>query len=341
MVVLSVVSSFILLFVFNYNVAAKEAPPISYDQLVGFRVEPVIPPNQIDKNISYYYIKEKETQKDQLQFKIVNVGKKEKTVEMALNSASTNRNGLIVYNNPSSQKYLNMPINKLANLSEKEITVPAGETKTIQISLQMPKEKFKGISLGGIVVKEKAKQKQGEQAGINNIYSYTIGLAVTEEVRPVLFEHTDLKLVSVQPVVSNGYKYIEADILNPFPEIFDHVSISGEIKNAKGKTVLTEKIKDGGIAPQTNLPFSFPIGKEPLKSGKYLFEGKAKAAGKEWTFKQAFEITDKQAQQLNQRASEKYVLPSYLYWMIGLVAVAIISCFIFLLLRIKKRGVRK
>lgn len=309
---------------------------ISFDQLVGVKVEPVIPKNQIDSSIPYFYLKENANSSDTIKIKIINTSQKDKEVTVELNNASTNRNGLIVYETAEYNKdYLKAPITNLAKVEQTDVTVPANSTKLVDIKINTPSEVFNGISLGGIVVKEKINDEKVE--GIKNIYSYTIGLVLTEEEKPQLYGHTDLKLISVKPVLSNGYKFIEADILNPYPEIFNKILIQGKIYNDKGNEILKNEIKESSIAPQTFLPFSFDLGKEEMKPGEYTFEGTAYSEGNEWKFKQNFTILPEEAKEINEKSINKYVLPWFIYYLIAILLIVSVISIIFNFIRIKKR----
>lgn len=303
---------------------------VNFDQLVGFRAEPVLPSTQVDPSVGYFYLKEKPGSEEQIQVKLSNVGEQTKTVTLTINDAQTNRNGLIIYDRhslTSKKDEIKMPITQLATLKEQEVTIPAHQTKNVTIKIKTPTTPFQGIALGGIVVKEKKKEKDSQ--GVSNVYTYTIGLALTEADLPNLSGHTDLKLVGVQPTVDQGYKYIEADILNPSPEIFDHVTVKGKVENTKGKQVFSEKLTDVSIAPGTVLPFSFAFNKAAIQSGTYYFKGEATAGGKTWKFNQKFTISANQAKTLNKKALNKNQVPLLNYLLLGLVVLLIIGGIIY------------
>lgn len=316
---------------------AENEPKVSFKQLVGVRVKPIIPTNQVDSTIPYFYLREKVNSSDTVQLKLINDSNEAKEFSVNLNNASTNRNGLIVYETDKYDKeYLKNPITNLAKVDETDVTIPANGSKLVNIKINTPSEEFKGISVGGIVVKEKTKKNKTE--GMENIYSYTVGLVLTEEKNPHLYEHTDLKLTSVKPVLDNGYKLIEADILNPYPEIFDKMKIKGSILNEKGEVILSNELEKVGIAPQTIFPFSFDLGKDELNPGKYTFEGIAYADEKNWIFKQDFTILPEEADQINNNALNKYVLPNFIYWIIIILAIETVGCIVYNFNRKRKRG---
>ena len=59
------------------------------------------------------------------------------------------------------------------------------------------------------------------------------------------------------------------------------------------------------MAPNSNFNFKVNLNDEPLKPGKYRFEGVAKAAGRTWHFKKTFMVAQKEADDLNAAAVKK------------------------------------
>lgn len=308
----------------------------SFSQTVGFRVEPVPSEHQVDSKVDYFYLKEKPETQDKVKLKLINTDNQSKKIVLSLNNASTNSNGLIVYEQAKAEKTVKMPVTQLAQLSEQEVEVPARTSKEVEITVKTPAQPFSGISLGGIVIQEKPKVSQ--KSGISNLYSYTVGLVVTESEQPQLYGHTDLKLSSVKAEVRNGYKVIEAKILNPAPAIFNQAEAEGEIRDSKGKVLYRQQLSHVGIAPQTVFPLSFDTGKSELQAGNYLFKGKVKAAGKEWDFEQKFKITKSKAHVLNEMAINKYYLPNYIYQIMFVLVLLTLGNVIYILIRKKRRG---
>lgn len=308
----------------------------SFDQMVGFRVEPVTSVHQVDPKVEYFYLKEKPGVQDKVKLKLINTESQPKKIELHLNNASTNSNGLIVYEHAKAEKTIKIPMTQLAQLSEQEVDVPARSVKEVEVRVKTPTQSFSGISLGGIVIQEKP--KSAHKSGISNLYSYTVGLVVTESEHPQLYGHTNLKLSSVKAGVKNGYKVIEARILNPYPEIFNQAEVEGEIRTSKGKVLYKQQLAHVGIAPQTIFPLSFDTGKLDLKAGNYLFKGKVKAAGKEWNFEQKFKITKSKAYTLNKMAVNKYYLPNYIYHAMFVLTLMTLGNMIYLMIRKGRRG---
>ncbi|WP_249596877.1 WxL protein host-binding domain-containing protein, partial [Peribacillus frigoritolerans] len=84
-----------------------------------------------------------------------------------------------------------------------EIVIPGKETKKVPFTIQMPKESFDGIILGGFYVHEvnkEEKKKENNKVQIKNEFSYVIGVKLTgtdEVVKP------KLKLNEVQEGLMN------------------------------------------------------------------------------------------------------------------------------------------
>lgn len=119
---------------------------------VYFSVSSVIPENQIDKNLSYFNLKVLPSSLQELKVKIFNNKKHEIKVKAMVTPATTCRNGFISYTNLTNyDESLKYPLPDILKLSQSEYTVPAGGVATATALLNMPKEAFNGIILGGLV----------------------------------------------------------------------------------------------------------------------------------------------------------------------------------------------
>ncbi len=203
----------------------------------------------------------------------------------------------------------------------------------------MPSETMSGVVVGGIVVSEKQeKEKEQKDLSLGNIYTYTLGLVLTNESEVAPKKNVSVELDSVGAILFDGKKVVQADILNRNPYIFSDATVKGEIfKKGSNEAIKKEEKEKVNIAPYSVYPFQFDWKKEELKPGKYLFKGSVKADGKTWNFEREFEITADKATEINKESVFKIYIPNWLtYGVYGLIVVSIGGT-IYIIVRSKKR----
>lgn len=329
------------LFAFPIRSLAEEDTTASEQgqETVGYSIRSVLPENQLPNSESYFYLKVAPDQQQTLAVEITNEADQSRKFKVEVNAASTNRNGLVVYDNPSIEpdKTLVHPMNELAKPQEDEVEVPAHETKRALIDITVPSEPFEGVLLGGIhvsLVDESSDEKDKKAMGISNKYTYVLGLVLTEHEDSPLFGQTDLELAGVKPELNYGSKVLEAQLRNPHPEVFNELEVNGSIrKKGSPKKIAEKKQKEIKIAPNSVFPYQLDWGIQNVEAGTYVFEAKAKAGEKEWLFEEEFTITRQQARQMNKEAVIKQVIPDW--WFYSVVAVGILTI-VFMGLRVAR-----
>ncbi|MBE9855619.1 DUF916 domain-containing protein [Enterococcus faecalis] len=142
----------------NYTVAAEETASTSNELAGGYTIEGIPNEHQLDKNVSYFYLKENPGEKDQVKVKLTNDSSEEKTLEVKVINANTNLNGLIDYTGQlKDHSSLKSPLTSMAKASQKEVKVPAKSSVETAVNIQMPKQTLPGVTIGGIMVSEKLK----------------------------------------------------------------------------------------------------------------------------------------------------------------------------------------
>lgn len=281
----------------------------------GYTIEGVPNVHQIDKNASYFFLGEEPGVRDQIKIKLINNSTDKKTLKVKVTNANTNINGIIDYTGTiADHKELKIPLTTIVKPQENEIKVgPKSEVEAI-LDIQMPKEKQEGIILGGVVVSEKQDEtKQENNVSVENIYSYTLGILLTNNKEVKMNQNKSVELEKVEAVLSDGKKIVQANILNPNPYIFGEASVSGKILNEEETQTIQESKKESvKIAPYSIFPFQFDWKKEELKPGNYVFEGKVKTEDNEWSFKRKFKITETEAKKINKESVFKIQIPDWL-----------------------------
>lgn len=313
--------------------------PISVDAAeMNFSVQAVIPENQVDKGKTYFDLKMNPDQTQDLAITMKNDTSKDVTVEIGINSATTNDNGIADYNGKVEKKdsTLTYDLNDLIEI-DKEMTVPAKGETTVTAHLKMPAAAFDGVLLGGFtfIEKETDENKEVQEgAQIVNKYAYTIGIQLQETDKVI---EPELVLNDVLPGQVNFRNVLQANIQNTEAAIIKNLTIDGKIFKKDGKEALYEaKRTDLRMAPNSNFNYGISLENGEFKPGTYVFKGVATAGEKEWTFEKEFTIESEIAKELNHTAVEldkDYSL--YIYLGIGLIVLLLIVVILYLLKKVK------
>lgn len=232
---------FMMLFIPTVAVFA-DTDEESDNNLVNYTVQAVLPEENQNPDVSYFDLLVEPGEELELSLLIHNTGEELLEIDVLITDASTNRNGLIIYDeNEDRDETLEVPITELVELEEDRVTVPAGESKEVTAHLTVPEEEFDGIKLGGFKFQE-APSEDGDEdeesgAGIQilNEYVYTIGLVIhqnDEEITP------ELEMTSLESEVENHRTAVRVNLQNPTPTIIRHLSIVAEIYDDNDELVL-------------------------------------------------------------------------------------------------------
>ncbi|EOH91428.1 DUF916 and DUF3324 domain-containing protein [Enterococcus villorum] len=315
--------SIILSFIF----VVLSATSVQADEVMGgYTVEPVPNSHQIDPDLGYFFLCEKEGTKDCLGVKLINSSDQTKVLKVVVTNANTNYNGLLDYTGKiKDNKDLKQPLTSIVKTTQSEVTVPAKSEVETTLDVKMPKDKFSGVIVGGIVISEKnddSTTKHEKEIMVENKYNYTIGVVLTNDANTRMNQHISVSLEKVAPVLSDGRKIIQADILNPYSYIFDKASVTGEIREKNSDKILQKQEKTNvNIAPHSVYPFQFDWKKDELKAGDYVFSGVVQASGKKWVLEQPFKITSSSAKEINEKSIYHVIIPQWLKisWLIVLL----------------------
>ena len=331
----------ILVLIFNNRILALEETNVNNEEIGGFSIEGIPNKNQLDKNSGYFYLKEDPNSSDLIKVKLNNSSKQDKTLSVKIVDANTNINGIVDYTGTiKNSKYLKEPLTSIVDPEKKEVLVPGKSTIETTLKVKMPSRKFKGIILGGVVVSEKTDNEKVKEGSIKNDYSYTIGIAITNENKVELFKNVSVQLEKVSSALSYGRKVIQANILNPNPYIFSKAEVKGAVYNEDGKAKIKENsLNNVSIAPYSVLPFQIDWQKDNLKPGTYIFKGSVKTEENTWDFEKKFEIKNTEAKKINEESVFKVVLPIwFIYSGYFVILINIIGSFYIIIRKVKKQG---
>ena len=310
---------------------------------MNFVVKTVIPDNQIDKNQTYFDLRMAPGQEQDLSVEMSNSTSKDITVSVNVNTAITNSNGVVEYNNNSTKRDSSLKISfKDIAKTDKEVTIPANSTKTQLIHIQMPKDEYDGTILGGIYftenTKEDDKDKNSKGSQIINKYAYVVGVKLTEndnEVKP------ELRLNSVKASQENYRNIIAANIQNYNAAILKDLKVEGKIyKKGSDEVLYSATNEDLRMAPNSNFDFGISLDNKPFRPGKYTFKGVATSGVRKWTFEKDFEIKSGESNRFNKSSVSLEKDNTWLYILIVALVLFVLLIIIWILIRkIRKSNV--
>lgn len=305
----------------------------------GFTIEGIPNDNQVDKNVGYFYLNEAAEAVDDVKIKLKNNSDEDKILLVKVVDANTNVNGLVDYTGKlKNHSSLKTPLTSIAKASEQEVKVPKNSEVETTIKISMPKIAFEGVIVGGVVVSEKKDDSTEKSLSIDNTYSYTIAIVLTNINAVPIKNNVSLELDSIGTKLFDGKKVVQANILNKNPYIFEDATISGTIYEKESKKEVVKNRKDNvKIAPYSAFPFQFDWEKDTLKPGKYSFIGEATSDDKKWTFKRDFEVTGQEAKKLNEETVFKVYIPNWLHLGASIIAVVALLGTIGLIIRNRRR----
>ncbi|EOL45215.1 DUF916 and DUF3324 domain-containing protein [Enterococcus caccae] len=330
--------SLVFLFLSFFAVMLLSQTTVFADDM-NFSVEANIPENQIDKSQTYFDLRMKPDQKQEISITLKNGSDVPATIAVIPHTAVTNQNGVIDYSKElTKDSSLKHEFTDLIS-GETEYKLGPKETKKAVFYLKMPKEPFQGTILGGFRIQKVQKedeQNKNQSVQIKNQYAYVIGTKLTETDDTVTPE---LKLNDITPTLQNYHTAVSANLQNTQPVIISGLEVNAQISKKKGQEVLHETNKsDMSMAPNSNFDYTVDWDDQELKAGAYHLSITAKDNHKhEWKFEKDFEIKAKDVKPLNKEAIE--LSRDYTLW-IGLGICFIVFGVSSLILFFKRRKKR-
>lgn len=271
---------------------------------MNFSVSAVIPENQIDKSKTYFELRMKPGQVQELEVVLTNGLAHPVTVETNANTAVTNDNGIVDYSNkaPKFDNTLQAPFSKIAEMPD-EITVPANGSRTVKVKVTMPRDPFDGFILGGLHFSEKDngdKTESGEGVQIKNKYAYVIGVILSENDVAV---NPDMKLNRIKPDQVNYRNVLKVNLQNIKPVILQSLDVDAQVyKDGDDEALYTTKQGALRMAPNSNFDFGISWNNQAFKPGKYRLKMVATSGDHTWKWDEPFEIKADAAADFNDKA---------------------------------------
>lgn len=302
--------SFILLlgisFAFSIPTYAEEGETASSqaaEEASGFTYQVLFPENQRSEN-GYYDLRMIPGQKQTVEILLKNHDKKELTVNVDLNGARTNPNGVVEYGPTkleadASMKYEFTDLVK----GPESVTIAPGAEERLALEITMPEASFDGVILGGIQLQRQAdEEEEADSKGmmIINEYAYLVGMILSETDTELTPEMSFIKAYASQPNYRNT---IVIDLGNTVATPLKGVTVEAQIMGENSDAVLYDAKKlNMNMAPNTVLNFPVSMGSDSMKDGKYRAHVVATLGDQKWEWTESFEITKEEADKFNREA---------------------------------------
>ncbi|GGC90812.1 DUF916 and DUF3324 domain-containing protein [Enterococcus wangshanyuanii] len=304
-IVLLIMLTFLPSVLFSRSVYADDSSEAADDVAgaTGFTYSLNFPENQMEDNIGYYKLKMNKGQEQTITLTLSNPSAEKITVNIGLNGAVTNQNGVIEYGDSEIENDASLQFDFEDIVSGPEtVDLAAGETKTVEIKIKMPETGTKGVIAGGIQLMKADQDGNVSNEGgsrIINQYAYIIGLLLQESDQDLT---PDLKLNKVFAGQNNYRNAIFVDFSNVIPAFLNDMTVETQI-NAKGNEAVLYERKQTAMrmAPNSFIQFPISMNGESMVSGTYIANILVTSGDQKWAWKEEFEITQEDADKFNER----------------------------------------
>ncbi|MCT4780719.1 MULTISPECIES: DUF916 domain-containing protein [Exiguobacterium] len=269
---------------------------VKADEPVNFSIEAIPNEFQVDSDVTYFDLRMAAEQKTNVRVRIYNHGSDDQTFLTSVRNATTNGNGLIVYEQKKPLALAPVSLTDMVRPATTSTFIKSGKSKVVSLPLHIPNE-LTGTVLAGIRVEKKFKASEAKQdtIGIQNRHAYVIGLKVRSEIKDLspklTYEGIQTKSYLTRPNVL-------VKLANQAPTITQPMKFETVV--TKNKKVVVRKEMDVRFAPSTYM--TVPIETMGiLKAGTYQVAIHVEEKERTWTWNDEFKVTEKQVRQMEEK----------------------------------------
>lgn len=298
---LLVVVGILTICAFGRTVMAADDPT---GNVVGFNYKVEYPDNQIGANKGYFDLVVAPGTEQAVTLVLSNPGTEKISVNVALNGAKTNPNGVVEYGETDIENdaSLKFPFEDVVSGPE-TVELAGGEVKKVAIQVKMPETSFEGVILGGIQLKKANQETKGEAtkgATVRNEYSYVVGMVLKnseDEVQP------EIQLNKASGSQRNYRNSVSINLSNSAAVLLtSKVGIETQVMKKGSKEVLYERKQTGmSFAPNSQLDFYVSMNGEKMVVGDYTADVLVTIGDQKWEKSLDFTITKEEADKYNKR----------------------------------------
>ncbi|AVL00551.1 DUF916 and DUF3324 domain-containing protein [Pediococcus inopinatus] len=317
--------------------------PVSANELT-FGVEANLPKNQVDKHVTYFDLNLKPGATQTVTVTVSNSSKKQVKIKPEVNTATTNLNGTVEYQRVAKKNFdtsLKYSLADYVKPVEKTVVLNGKQTKKIHLKITMPKEKFDGVMVGGLRLKDQNQnadkdKKKSKGTTVTNEYAYLIGVVLQQNTKKV---QPHMKLASVKPGQVNLRNVINSRLRNVKATYLNKLSVNAKVtKDGSSKVIYHQKSSNLQMAPNSVFNYGLQLNGQSLKAGKYVMDITAKSKKQTWHFKKTFTITREKAAKLNAKDVSIKKDYTWIYILVGVLIILILIVIAFWLIRRKLKA---
>lgn len=294
---------------------------------VNYSVETLPHTNQVTKESSYFDLLLESGQTTSLDLMIYNAATQEETFEINLVDASTNGNGLIVYENLNTSSE-HPTFSTFAEQNRYEVKIDAGSSKKISIPIHAPDNSFKGVYLGGLRIVKKMDFETEETVGVTNRYAYVIGVKLSMGLVKETFSPS---WKGAQLNTNQYYPFIDFKIDNETASISQPITVEMTVFDSKN-VILRQEI-EARFVPYASTALRVQI-KKRLKAGDYkthivMWD---KVNNSRWEWSDMVTVTEANQASIEKRVVDPEIVPSGflgISWSIVLAMSGLVSLILF------------
>ena len=296
------------------------------DVIKYFSYELILPENQQDKNLGYYDIVINPKEKQEIKMQLNNTSDQAMKVDIELNSAKTNGNGVIEYGPSDLKKDPSLKYDLAEIMSgPSEITIPPKSSEIVTFVINSPIVYFDGCIAGGIQLKPvvKSDQSQNTQGTIVNKFAFLIGVLLSESDTKKM--KPKLKLNNVSLKLKDGSYTVFANISNTESIFVEKMTANIQItEKDQSKSSFELKKEDMRMAPNTMMNLPIPLNNQKVNSGEYTANVQITTEnGGNWNWVKNFTLSKVEAEQINKQIMEESDF-TFKYWLIIIVLILLL-----------------
>ncbi len=319
-----------------------KVPNVSADSIANnaaeFTISPVYPREQKEDDAGYFDLNVKKSTKVPVKVKISNLNKNQDIDYIVkVGNAITNNDGTVNYTDFKNKKDKTAKYQLTDLVSKKElkqkVTVKAGESTEVIVNLNVPKQAFAGVIVGGIYVERLTNSYDNTKNGVNtkNHFSMTLPVVITEQTKAKRI--AKMKLDNV--VVKKGPE-ITAKLHNVKPVMFGKLSIDSKItKKNHTKTLVHKSVNNYQVAPNSSFDYLVSDSSNQLGVGKYTLDMHLQSGKRKWHLVKDFVITSKQGAPLTKQTG--WLGISMMLWIVVIILIFIIASLVAVIIWQRKK----
>ena len=319
-----------------------KVPNVSADSIANnaaeFTISPVYPREQKEDDAGYFDLNVKKSTKVPVKVKISNLNKNQDIDYIVkVGNAITNNDGTINYTDFKNKKDKTAKYQLTDLVSKKElkqkVTVKAGESTKVIVNLNVPKQAFAGVIVGGIYVERLTNSYDNTKNGVNtkNHFSMTLPVVITEQAKAKRIAKMELDKVTVK----NGPE-ITAKLHNVKPVMFGKLSIDSKItKKNHTKTLVHKSVNNYQVAPNSSFDYLVSDSSNQLGAGKYTLDMHLQSGKRKWHLVKEFVITSKQGAPLTKQTG--WLGISMMLWIVVIILILIIASLVAVIMWQRKK----